>query len=594
MAIFDEKTGEFSAAGIGYDNQGMMAGEKSIVDSAVDFATKAVPLTGLSIVNSFVNTGVDLGNMLGGDFKRLEIADEVDKDYQDYYNDHSQGIEAAGLIAGSLIPGMTAIKVLKLAQAGRITPGLQRATNFLAGPRQRIIEDAVKELEAGDGLYAQLGADKFKAIALGFGDQALQALAYEGATLATMKASPLLDKDGFGDVLSHVFWGTLVGGGIGGVLEGVGTNALLNKALSVADYNSKSQEIAKRLGLGNFGAGDRVVALVQSVDDIPAPSSILGRKKLESTRQAAIMDAKLALHKFVPEGDEAVTNSMFDVLLKMKDELGMGKEDFYNYFARLQKVSRTNEVPEAQNPGDIFYFNRFNRNKEGVSLVDIATNTPHADADVSLAYKLRPFATEVKIAKHTDTVELPDGTAQIRFKKASEAFEEGFDVFLGTNNKVFVNDQAPNIERVARPGESRALSIKEEKAYRTTGQLPEGSKPLLGAPIILNTITGDMSTTAVPVIGDLGKVKLFDRGLQAGDKTFLYNVADADYKTVDAVEANGRYVWAAQRKLKPGDDIASNDIAMLEQAYREGHSLRGWLAEVHRAAGEAPYLAGRC
>jgi hypothetical protein len=573
MAFFDEKTGEYSAAGIGYDNQGLMAGDKSLLEEAGDVITKGVPLTGLAVLNSFANTAIDVGNMLGGDIKRLEIADQVDKDYADYYKEHEQGIEGAALLGGSLIPGMAAVKALKLAQAGRMTPALQRATNIFAGPKQRIIEDAVKELEAGDGLYAQLGADKFKAIALGVGDQALQALAYEAATLATMKASPLLDKDGIGDVLDHMFWGTLVGAGVGGVLEGIGSVALLNRARAFADNSSKAQEMATRLGLGNFGAGDRVAALVESVDNIPPPTSLLGGKKLANTRQSAVMDAKLALHKLVSDGDEEVTNSMFDVLLKMKDELGMGKEEFYNYFARLQKVSRITEPTVDNTPGDIFYLNRFARSKTDVSWNDIATNAPHQDADLSLAYKLRDYATDVKIAKHTDTVELPNGQTKPRFKNSTQAWEEDYDVFWGRDNTIFVNPKAPNLERVARPGESRTLSPKEEMSYRSTGQLPKGSKPLYGAPLILNTVTGDLTTEAIPVIGDVGKVSLFDRGLMAGDRSYTYSVNQK--LPTDPVEANGRYVWASLRGIKPGDSIGDGDVAMLEQVYREAQKFEG-------------------
>jgi hypothetical protein len=119
----------------------------------------------------------------------------------------------------------------------------------MSGKRDAIIKSAIEEINAGESsLFGTIQRDKWKAIAYGFGDQALQAAAWEGATIATMKANPLLDKDTFTDVMSHMVWGTLVGGGVGGVIEGIGIRGILNKALLDQDTKEKAFDHRYQIG----------------------------------------------------------------------------------------------------------------------------------------------------------------------------------------------------------------------------------------------------------------------------------------------------------------------------------------------------------
>lgn len=639
MGMVDEATGEYNNNAFALDTISAVNKDKSIFESAGDVITKGIPLTGISIINSFANTAVDIGNFFGGDYQRLSVQDYVGEgEYNDYYKEHAQGIEAAGLIAGSFIPGTIAIKALKLAQLGKMGGAMSRATNIFAGPKQRIIDNALAEINAGDAaLYASLNADKFKAIALGFGDQALQALSYEVATYATMKASPLLDKDSLGDVVSNVFFGALVGGGIGGVIEGIGTRALIEKAKVLADVGTKAQEHATYLGKGGYFAGDRVIALLDSLDQIPEATNLLGRKKASKTTDTAILNSKKILGTLVNKGDEEVTNSLFDVLYKMKNEGGMDKEEMFNYLARLDKVSRIGDNLEVSFPekvsssairingkvytgqthGDaynaalkdfggvdpgstaadrnlfvtnkgrvinqeeasqlgrggpgIFYVNRFGtkdlRNGE-VTWDQLVTNKAEEGAAFSLGFRLREFATKPVFARFDDAVEW-EGKSAAKYRTQQEAFDAGADIYIDGKLRISVNPNAPNIERVARPGESRPLTPKEEIEYRKTGKLPEGSQPLRGAAVILSTTTGNISEHAIAVVGDYGTPKLFDKGVSFGEKTSTQSLASVVTKDTSTIDANARYVWASLRGLSKGDTIAPTDVALLEQLYRE-------------------------
>ncbi len=75
MALFDsEDKSQVSDVAYGLDNNGLANGDTSIFSSIGNFVTKGVPLTGLSILNSFANTGIDVTNWLtNGQTERLSV-----------------------------------------------------------------------------------------------------------------------------------------------------------------------------------------------------------------------------------------------------------------------------------------------------------------------------------------------------------------------------------------------------------------------------------------------------------------------------------------------------------------------------------------
>lgn len=585
MPMLDPDTGDYNAGAFALDTHAALNDQPSLFESASNVITKGIPLTGLAIVNSFANTGIEVSNWLtGSDTKKWDVDSEVGPgDYADYYDKHSQGIEAAGLIAGSLLPGMAAIKVLKLAQLGKAGDILQAATNIFNGPKEKLIENALNEINAGDGaLFGGFKADKFRAIALGYGDQALQALAYEAATAGTMHASPLLDKQGLDDVVSNMFYGALIGAGVGGSLEAIGIRSIFNKAIVTQDLLTKPQEIAtylSRQGFSNIGGGDRTLMLLKSIEDMPPGTNTLGTTKSSMTSTAADLNAR-AILKNMAGGDGEVGDAMFgvlkDSLASIKtgdlsastDEVKAGvREEIYNRIARLVKINRV-DAPDTVPDGSVFYVNRA-AGKQILGLDGAITSTPNENAALSLGYRLKDGSSAPSIARFADTAGVVEGQKVPMYTSAKEAFDAGHDMYIDKDLKVKVNPDAPNIERAPRPGENRVLNAKEEFLYRQTGQLPEGAKPLTGSNIIMNTITKGISNKVVPVIGDFGKPNLFDKGIQTGSKSSLQSLASPLTKDTDTLDANARYVWAAMRGLKNGDSIASTDIPMLEQMSRE-------------------------
>lgn len=570
---------------LGTDNHGVASGDKSMFDSVADVVTQGVQLTGLSVYNSFVNTAVDVANFFGGEFERndpVKQLQEYDDDLLKYYKEHSQGIEAAGLLVGSLLPGTIAIKALKLAQAGQMGENLARATGIFAGKKKSILEDATKEIQMGNSsLFGNISSQKIQAIAYGFGDQALQAAAWETATVATMKANPLLDKDGFGDVISHVTWATLLGGGVGGVIEGIATRATINKLVLAQNEKEKIFELAKRVGLGDFNHGDRVSELIQSVDKIPPPSTASETAKASRNRQQAETDAWKILKEISPEADENLGKGFLDALQRMRNDSLLSPDEMYDYLGRLSRVSRLTEHSH-QNPNNVFYFNKHAQSsgKYEDDLSRVFTAKPDEAAELSLAYVLRDSTVKPKVARFDTLIATEDGTRSVpRYDSKTAAFKAGEDIFWDSKLQFHVNPDSENFIRVPRPGESRILSEAEEKQFRTTGKVGS-DKPLYGAPLYFDLHTGKVANRAFAVVGDLGPIKSLKdtltkdshgviNGIQVGEHSFhQYLETGFSYHDISSLDANSRYVWAAARGVKQGDIVNYNDLPMLEQLIR--------------------------
>lgn len=578
----------------GLDTHSAVADQRSIFDTASDVVTKAVPLTGLDIVNSFANTGIELANVFGAGADKWSIENEVGQgsDLANYYSDHKQGIDAASLLVGSLIPGLAGVKAFKygtaalraasgLAEDGEATGILARATGLLPSvQKEKIIADAAQQINEPTGLFNTLTSEKTKAIALGFGDQFLQSLSYEVATAATMKANPLLDQYNFNDMLGNIFQGAVLGAGIGGVIEGIGTRAIFNKMIQGADDTSKAQQIYSKLGMGDYEAGDVVNTIIHSVWNTPAATTKLGGLYQKLTGDAAGLAAKKALGELVPSGDEELTNGLYDVVTRMKNSGSISEDDAYNTFANLAKVQRiTNPIAPDVDDGSFFINKRASKTgPSGVDWSSMVSKTPTPLSDLNLKFQLKSGSFDVKTAKASDTFFDVNGNPAPQWKNSDEAFNGGNDIWINTKGDIIVNPNAPNIEQIAKTGESRVLSQKEEIQFRKEGTLPDGSKPLYGSQAtnqakpgatIINTKTGSVTDTAIPTVGDWGGLDYTLKGLKYGDGEFSEQSIGSEITSkTPTIDASARYAWFSARGIKSGDSISSTDIPALETLYR--------------------------
>lgn len=622
----DQETSPASTSALAYalDSHAAIGGQPSLFDSFTDVITKGVPLTGLSVVNSFANTAVELGNALGvSNTDKFDTAQEANdlgealdpgqgQAYQQYYQDHAQGIETAGLIAGSLLPGLGAIKGYKLATSaaldaytaakdtGAVSNILSRATGLLPSVQKATIIKGVRsDIMNADAIGNTFNKAKYAAIAYGAGDQALQALVYQVATDATMHASPLLDDKSLGDLTSDAVNGMLIGAATGDIIEGLATRGIFRGILNIADFSTKAQEISKDMGWAGGKAGDipadvQVNTIVNNMWERPVATSGRGERLAQIADDRGSLAAKAALNDLAGDGNEDLASGTFDTIDQMVRGNAMTKDQGYQTFAGLAGINRLTDenIPQDFQQGSFYVNKRASTIGQQVlhwSYLISDSSDPVAGADLTLRYQLHPDGTGVpKIGGDQSTFTDVFGNEQKAYANSQEAWDDGVDIFVNKKGDAIVNPDAPNIIPIPKPGESRVLSQAEELAYRSKpgqvgGQLPltkAGTvpQPLLGTAIstadkpgasILNFQTGAITDKAIPVVGDYGPVSFSRGALQYGDKSYAFNVGDRIVPATSPTVANARFVAAGMRGIQKGDSILGNDAPMLEALYKD-------------------------
>lgn len=591
MALIEEsinasgdKTSDFSPLAYEADNFGVAKEDKSIFDSGKDFLTMGVPIAVHSALLSFYNTGVESANWFGrksglfeGNFEEASMERDLQEADESgnllaYYKQHEQGLEAGGLILGSFAPGMAAVKALKLMQEARLAGALGKATNLLPGKIQTsVISRSLDEINAGNAsLYGAIGRDKLKAIALGYGDQALQAAAWELATVATMKANPTISKDDLGDIVSHTLSAALVGGLIGGSIEGIMVSKQFKNALLSKEAEEKMFELSTRLGVGNYLSGDRAVKLLESLDKIPEAKSISAKTKAAQTIQSGVLETEKILKDIVPEGDGIIARQFVATLRSMKNDMKLPNEYLYDMLSRLSRIQRVGDYSSELSP-EIFYINKFSK-AENPELNELITSSPQEKAEAAFAYKYKPTADGRKPIISRFAAIADDVVAPNTFLSQKDAFASGSDIYIGKDLSVSVNPESEILTRSARPGEGRKLSDAEEKVYRTTGSLPTDSSPLLGASVYFNLLDGSVTNRAFAVAGDLhSDIGLTNAGLRIGPKYVSKQEVNGGYKAkeLSTINASSRYLWASERGVQAGDKIEYLDLPMLDAVTKD-------------------------
>ena len=577
---------------LGADLVAQQQGARSLSERVTDFAQKGLPLIATSVFNSFANTALEVGNAFGGDHQKFTIEDEFgpDSDTTAYYKQNAGVIEGLGLAAGSLIPGTIATKVFKAAQAtGEIPELLSTATGLFSRARQGAIDAAAVDLEGnslGTSLFGINSVNKVKAVLAGAADSALQGAVYQTATLATMKASPLLDNNTLSDNVSDVLDAMKGFGLVGGIVEGAQAISLINKAARTADLATKAQETVGSFGLGNLTPGDRVVSLVKTLDRTPKDQlSRLAQMKQTAATNTTNRQIQEQLIK-AAGGDEELAGAFGKFLQQGIAAGDMTDENLGNLMSQLTKIGRHGNTSVASEPADVFYLPR-NIAPADVATIDHQTLMSKTAAGPTVASKallLRDPNTMPVLARGTDTLQVPTLTAPsgatlsapstINFPKytsAADAWKQGADIYVDTAGKVSINPDTTAFKEVPRPGESRILTKDERAESIKTGNLPADSKPLNAVGLTLDLTNGKLfGESPLPVVGDIAKPKLAKNGLQVGDTIFPHTPTSApDVSTLTPMEANSRYVWSALRGIQRGDQISSTDLPQIEQLYRE-------------------------
>lgn len=249
--------------------------QRSAINKAYNFVAGAA----LSGVNSFYNTAVWAGNMFsdeGANYRdtRDWIA-SFDEDMGSYYDSNRQAIDLVGFVATSFIPGLGGIKVLNAgakaltaAKEGVMGVNMARGLGVLPGARNILVKEAAESFATSRIPFTLSNPQTVKAIASGFGEQVLQSAAFEVAVAATMKKSPILSDMDAGDMLSNIATGALLGGAIGGVIEGAMTVSKIKTGIKALDTKLAGvTQIAR--GADGTLTSDSIILRRNDLDTLP-------------------------------------------------------------------------------------------------------------------------------------------------------------------------------------------------------------------------------------------------------------------------------------------------------------------------------------
>lgn len=438
-------------------------GSRSIYDRLTDIPTKFVPLTGAAIFNSFANTAVDAANFFGADFHRFTIEQEFgpDSDTTRYYQNNSGLIEGTAIAIGSLAPGMAGIKALKLAQTGRFGSSFQTATGIFSG----IQKSALAEAEAaalgnatGTSLFGQVQGQTIRALAAGVGDNALQGAAYEVATLATMHANPIYDQNTMLDNVKDVASTALLFGAFGGVIDGAKSYYQIRQSVRVGDVATKAYEKFGAKGIGDITSGDRIVALYDELDKLPAANTRLEMMKRQNTENTT---QRLIRQQFIEaaDGDTDLAAAMHLFVEKGKSDGLLSSQELVNQLGALKKIGRYDGLDVASRSEDVFYINsKIDARDIGIATTDDLFSKSPESLTKSKSYILTDKNFAPSIARESDNIYLGSlrGTDELipvqKYTKPEEAWKEGNDIFLDRNGTVHVNPKSKTIREVPQPG----------------------------------------------------------------------------------------------------------------------------------------------
>lgn len=293
------------------------------VDNTVNFVKNtgyAIAATTISGANGLWNTGASIGNFFGADLQVNNAhawMSNIDSDLDKYYMQHQQGIDAAGFVLGSFVPGALGVKVLKAGQlavratmAGWGGTTAEMATGLLAPALDTYRATAAFDIAKGTAQFSAINQNVLKAIGSGFLQNTLEAGAFETfSTLAQFKSPILADKDA-GDIAKDMLSNTLFGGAIGGLFSTAKTFYGIKNAVGAVDkainthfnipeftkLTAGEQAVNYSTQLRNLpavpAAEDFILGRVPGISKVLTPAASMGEATGQQLEQAAQLVTK--------------------------------------------------------------------------------------------------------------------------------------------------------------------------------------------------------------------------------------------------------------------------------------------------------------
>lgn len=286
LSTFDPRTGMFRTAG----TVEMMQAGNDVEDSVWDYLTYGTVSALTSAGVGLANTGIALGETLGFADSDSYIDEEAavsnlfGQDAAGFYSRHKVGVDVAGLIVGSFVPGLAAVRALRAAQvAGRmigpaqVTTGL-RSPDIVMGSKA---VQAAKEAVLKTGVSGLRNQQVRQAYMVGAQQQFMEAAAFDLAVTATMNQNAALNpedltyiesaKNVFTEGLPFMLGGAVLGAG----LDAVRITGAINKNTIKEYERTKDYLVPNISGIRGMAPGDKLVLIAEAAEKHTALKSAI-------------------------------------------------------------------------------------------------------------------------------------------------------------------------------------------------------------------------------------------------------------------------------------------------------------------------------
>lgn len=263
---------------IGNLNPSMFSNDDSEGGNLMSNPIKGLAAAAFSGVNSFYNTAVWAGNLFSDKDAQYrdtrEWIETYDEDIGRYYDKNRQAADVLGFVATSFVPGLGGVKVfnagakaLTAAKEGSAMFNMAKGFGVLPGQRAALVKEAVSSSDKTRMAFSFTNPTTLKAVAAGYGEQVLQAAAFETAVTVTMKKSPILNDMDVGDTLMNIASGAFLGGVIGGSIEAAGTVSKIKAGIKAMD--TKLAGVTQDLrGVAGTSASDSLLIVRNDMDTL--------------------------------------------------------------------------------------------------------------------------------------------------------------------------------------------------------------------------------------------------------------------------------------------------------------------------------------
>jgi len=344
---------------ISADNHNIANSQPSLLDpstwgTAVSNGSQLALSVGVRAITSAWNIVPTVGNWFGGDFDKVdtgEVLRAFDDDLGKYYQTNKTGIDIAGDIASSFVPGMAGIKVLNwgqkaigLASEGKAGLGMAQAFGTLPAKQAIYATKAAEQMASETAQFNWINTTTLKSLAAGYGQNALELAAFETAASVTMRASPLFQDQDVKDIAYNaLLGGGLVGGGIMTAISGAQTFGAIRKAVVKTSALLRPYQAITGVAKGT-APSEKILQGITDLHNTPPIDSALS-PELQQRSTQLLTQREIRINNNIREDVQNLVGNDSELGNRLSDSLrGVDKDTAFANLMGLQEATRVNTL----------------------------------------------------------------------------------------------------------------------------------------------------------------------------------------------------------------------------------------------------------